>query len=305
MAEQETQSTSETGRADDQLFHECVDCKSKISADAKKCAVCHSFQHRGRHLLSLAPTLSLIVAIIALLPATVSLVTSTLTDKSPEYNVLSFFSDNIAGPNGRIPQVVDFSISAQITNLSEETLIIDDSLQCYTRENIFFNKAKTPSEKTDVIIVVVPDQAGFELYFENTVKTVIPAHTTHTVSWSVTDETYVELDTWHTSKEDRMTKYSASDLEKFYMSILAEFADAKTLKFPDNFPRGVEIEEGEVKSFFLNLDCTFLLENSVSEKYEELHLEFVYEFSGKQGIYPRWSIGKNIGGGFGNGAGSG
>ena len=287
---------------------QCVDCKSRISVDAHKCPVCHSFQHRGRHFMTLAPSLSLIVAIIALLPATVNLLVSSLSDKSPRYNVLTFYPNNIAGENGEMLQPVDFSINAQVTNLSDETLIVDDSLTCATREGVQVAEELLSTEEPQSLFpepIIVAPSGGFELYFENSEKTVIPARSTQTVSWSVRDEQYVELYGWSTTRYGGETTFSETELELFYDAILAEFADVRELSSNDHFPRGALIEEEEVVSFFLNLDCSFDIENSSAIASEELHLEFVFEFSGDTGVFPRWRIGKNIGGGFGNGFGNG
>jgi len=147
--------------------------------------------------------------------------------------------------------------------------------------------------------------AGFDLYFENAEKSVILAHSTQTISWQVTDDQFVELDPWSTWQTVGLTKFAARDLGAFYQAIINEFEESKNEAGEREFPRGESFDGENLASFFLNLDCDISLENSYSEVSEELHLEFVVEYSGDGANYPNWRIGKNIGGGFGNGFGNG
>lgn len=281
----------------------CVDCTSRISEEAKKCPACHSFQHKGRHFLSLAPALSLLVAILALAPATVSVIAKAISGKEPRYSVLTFYADNISGPNGHVLDPLDFAISAQITNLSDETLIVGDSLTCRTREGISEAPSEISHSEDGLPIILVREVAGFDLYFENAEKSLIPANSTQTISWQVTDDQFVEINPWSTSQRMGLKKFAARDLDAFYQVIINEFEVSRISAGEREFPRGVNFDGEYLASFFLNLDCDISLENSYSEVSEELHLEFVVEYSGDGGNYPTWQIGKNIGGGFGNGAG--
>ncbi|MDR6265299.1 hypothetical protein [Roseobacter sp. N2S] len=284
-------------------FRRCVDCMSQISEEAKKCHVCHSFQHKGRHFLSLAPALSLLVAILALAPTTVSVIGKAISEKEPRYSVLTFYADNIAGPNGHILNPLDFAINAQITNLSEETLIVDDSLSCQTRKGVWKAPSEISSSEDGLPMALAGDRSGFALYFENAEKQLIPAKSTQTISWQVTDDQFVELNTWSTWQTVGLTKFAARDLGAFYQAIINEFELSRSSAGEREFPRGANFDGESLASFFLNLDCDISLENSYSEVSEELHLEFVVEYSGDGGNYPTWQIGKNIGGGFGNGPG--
>ncbi|MDU8926818.1 hypothetical protein RXV86_05440 [Alisedimentitalea sp. MJ-SS2] len=228
-SEQQEAADVDRGSKGSDSFRNCVDCMSRISEEAKKCPVCHSFQHKGRHLLSLAPALSLLVAILALMPATVSIIAKTLSEKEPRYSVLTFFADNISGPNGHILDPLDFAISAQITNLSDETLIVDDSLTCRTREGVWetASEVSTSNSEDEVQVAVVRESAGFELHFENAEKSLIPALSTQTISWQVTDDQFVEINPWSTWQTVGLTKFAARDLGAFYKAIINEFEESR------------------------------------------------------------------------------
>lgn len=292
----------------------CVDCSLSISASARKCPHCHSYQKKWRHVLTLAPAFSLLVAILALLPTTVALIVGLFSERTPQYSVLTFSVDNIAGPNGRLDPPLDFSIEAQLTNLSDEALVVDDSLECNLREAPTVQPQAPESEANQqdpsFPTVVIIRQVGFELYFENSEKTVIAPRSTETVSWEITDDQFLEFNPYETWDSVDLVKFSRNDLHTFYDHILYEFEPLRDPALEWMFPRDSRHEDNMLSAFFLNLDCGFQLENAYGSVNEQLHLEFELEYSSgsfsvDQGVYPRWHIGKNIGGwgGFGNGAG--
>lgn len=252
----------------------------------------------------MVPALSLIVTIVALLPSTVDRLVDALADKSPRYSVLTFFVDNVANLDGEVDADADFSIGVQVTNLNNAALIIDDSLWCYTREGIVFEEATVQSDNPELAGTRVAYSARFNLYLENLEKTVVPAFSTATVQWEVTEEQYLELNAY--SAGQLGSQFARNGLPDFYAAVLQVFEPVRSGVSEENFPRGAYFAGETLASFFLNFDCDFEVENAFGVAVEELHLEFVYESTGQEGVFPRWKIGKNVGdggGGFGNGSG--
>lgn len=311
----------------------CAVCSSTIARSADKCPECQSYQSAVRRFASfwvqfIVPGLSLFVAILAITPLVLEKTRDYLAPDGPQFRLLSFFSNNVADPSGRLLVGEPFSISAQFINFGKDRIIIDESLHCEAREPLSAASETTRQTKTVNIekipegtllaapIVVPPlyqSYFDFRIYLEREGNEVIEPGETRTVTWSTDTAEPVEylepssLEDW-----DRETStFTTLQSRMFYQKILDDISTVLKSGPVVRFPRGkLTDEQGNLEGFFLNIDCDVSVSDLPADglsyfRAEELHLELLYESRGSNGVFPRWRLGKNIGGGFGNGFGNG
>lgn len=216
----------------------------------------------------------------------------------PRFDIITFSAENVSNANGNIRNKPNFGISVQVINLSDKKLIIDDSLFCNIRDSVYYKRKENNIEKSDDYKIFKDRGFGFNIYLENTNKMILEPGETKTSTWSTNDSISLE---YYGNQNDTL-KYDNNNVRDFYIQIISDIKPIVSLWPNINLPRGSgQNKDGELIEFFLNLDCQLEIDQTLNE----IHLEFVYENAGRQGNYPRWSVGKNISSGAGNGGGNG
>lgn len=286
----------------------CIACKQEILHGATKCYFCHSNQGWERHISGFVPALSLVVAIIAITPNVLNQIEKSLRRDGPNYEVLTFFADMPVNSDGTPKLKPEFQIGAQIRSLDTDTLIVDDSLHCEFRNGIerIDHAAEITRSQTNTSkpIIVSNDWYWPYLYLENEVKSLIHAEQTVSVIWGISPNSSLEYE-----NESNSSKYQTGQELSFYSDVLNDLqriVPKTAADLEENDDHFLELDDqGKIISLSLHFDCRFSIGDTFGTKEHELHLEIFYEVSGSEGgDYPRWTLGKNIGGGAGNGAGA-
>lgn len=125
----------------------CVACNNVIPSQATRCSFCHSDQQPTRTYGGLISVLSLVVAIIAILPQTVGNIRSEFFPPEPSVQVLRIFTaetfDNLAlGEGLEIPDlfwsafndpIIDgwpAGVALEVMNLGTEPIVLSPVLKC-------------------------------------------------------------------------------------------------------------------------------------------------------------------------------
>ncbi len=285
----------------------CELCKSMMPIDGVKCRECHSFQDMRRHVNFLVPVISLLVALTATAPILVNSLSDYFSNPIPVYSVLTFAGLNVVDDDGDTIEPNEFGISAQLINTGSKLLVVDDSINCTLRKNLYKkrNLEQTHDKESDSGIPSEGALFQFDFYIEKNSHTVLHSGETATIKWTTQTSKKLELDQYLDIHYQKRGQYESDEVIEFYEEILDRAAlVGKHWPHIDGDHGLPGIASDKLQYFFSDLDCSFKVSNGPYSVSKELHLEFFYEASGKEGKYPRWRIGKNISPGFGNGNGS-